>query len=257
MRQINRTGVALAAALAILATPARAGQPEEQAQVDPAAVAALEGMATYLHSLKTFEVHSETTREDVLDDGQKLQTAGVVRVVAERPDKLRADVVNDDAEQLFVYDGQSFTLFARGPGYYATVPAPPTIGKLADRLEEKFGLEVPLVDLFAWGSAEWNAADIRGAMVVGPSVVGGTTCEQYAFRQDGLDWQIWLQKGDFPLPRKLVVTTLTDEARPQFTAVYTWNLAPSVNELAFTFDPPAGASRIVLAENPLADGASK
>lgn len=251
MRQLNRTwGAAVAVSLAILATSAEAGPPAEPPELDPAAIAALEQMAAYMGTLKTFEVKSATTREEVLDDGQKVQTAGVVRVVAQRPDKLRADVVRDDRDQLYLYDGQSFTLFARRLDYYATVPAPPTIGQLADRLEDEYGLEVPLIDLFTWGSGRWSAADIKAAMVVGPSQVGGTTCEHYAFRQDGLDWQIWLQKGDFPLPRRLVITTLTDEARPQFTAVYTWNLAPSVNDAAFTFDPPPGTHRIVLAENP-------
>jgi len=45
-----------------------------------------------------------------------------------------------------------------------------------------------------------------------------------------------------------VLTTTTDEARPQFTANYTWNLAPSFNDEAFTFDPPADAKRIVFEE---------
>ena len=85
-------------------------------------------------------------------------------------------------------------------------------------------------------------------MDVGPSAVEGTTCKHYAFQQDDIDWQIWIQRGDHPLPRRLVITTKTDEARPQHTAVYTWNLAPSFNEAAFSFEPPAGATRAVLAE---------
>ena len=53
------------------------------------------------------------------------------------------------------------------------------------------------------------------AVDIGPSAVDGMTCEQYAFRQEGVDWQIWIQLGDFPLPRKLVIRTLTDDAKPQ------------------------------------------
>ncbi len=41
---------------------------------------------------------------------------------------------------------------------------------------------------------------------------------------------------------------MSDEARPQHTAVYTWNLAPSFNDAAFTFDPPKDAQKIVFAE---------
>jgi hypothetical protein len=43
-----------------------------------------------------------------------------------------------------------------------------------------------------------------------------------------------------------VITSRNDEARPQHTAVYTWNLAPSFNEATFKFEPPPGAQRVVL-----------
>lgn len=66
--------------------------------------------------------------------------------------------------------------------FYATVPAPPTIGKLADMLDEKYGFSVPLEDLFRWRGPSWSPEGITGATDVGPSVVDGVTCEQYAFR---------------------------------------------------------------------------
>jgi hypothetical protein len=46
------------------------------------------------------------------------------------------------------------------------------------------------------------------------------------------------------LPRELVISTLTDEARPQYSSDYEWNLAPSFNEAAFHFDTPSDARKI-------------
>ena len=115
--------------------------------------------------------------------------------------------------------------------------------------------ELPLEDLFYWGGPQSKVSEITGAIDVGPAEVGGVTCEQYAFRQPGLNWQIWIQQGEFPLPRKLVLSTLTDEARPQYSSVLQWNLAPSFNEAAFEFDPPSDAQKIVFAgEKASADG---
>jgi hypothetical protein len=94
-------------------------------------------------------------------------------------------------------------------------------------------------------------------MDVGSATIDGTTCQHYAFRQDDIDWQLWVQKGDYPLPRKLVITTKTDDARPQHTAVYRWDLAPSFNDAAFTFDPPKGALRVVLEGNLSSDDANE
>jgi hypothetical protein len=114
-------------------------------------------------------------------------------------------------------------------------------------LSEKYDIELPLTDLFLWGAPGWGTGDIQAAVDLGPTAVDGTTCQQYAFRQEGVDWQIWIQKGEFPLPRRLVIVTTDDDARPRHTAMYTWNLAPSVNDDAFTFSPPKGANKIVLA----------
>ena len=107
-------------------------------------------------------------------------------------------------------------------------------------LINEYELSIPLRDLFLWGSAGWNPSGMESVIDVGPSQVNGTTCEQYAGRQKDIDWQIWVQLGAYPLPRKIVISTRTDEERPEHTAVYTWDLAPSFNEAAFTFNPPPG-----------------
>jgi hypothetical protein len=114
-------------------------------------------------------------------------------------------------------------------------------------LEDRYDIDLPLVDLFRWGTKEGNTDQITSAIDLGPSTIDGVTCEQYLFRQDGLDWQLWIQRGEFPLPKKIVISTLTDESRPQHTSVWTWNLAPSFNDETFVFTPPADAKAIPFA----------
>ncbi|HTT18603.1 MAG TPA: DUF2092 domain-containing protein [Candidatus Sulfotelmatobacter sp.] len=216
---------------------------------DPDAIAALNKMGTYLRTLATFQVKSVQTTDDVLENGQAIQSNGVIDVIAVLTNRLRAEITSDDKHQFLFYDGKNFTIFGQLVNYYATVPAPPTIGELIDKLDEKYGIEMPLVDLFLWSSPQSDSTkDIIGAIDVGPSSIEGTSCEQYAFRQAGLDWQIWIQLGDYPLPRKLILTTTDDAARPRHSQVLTWNLAPSFNDAAFTFEPPDGAQKIVIAE---------
>jgi hypothetical protein len=248
MRLRKTTGLALALGLASLAPSAQAQTTAATPGIDREAIAALTRMGTYLRSLKAYQVAARTTDEDVLDDGQKIQREGKIDLLARMPDALRVEQSNDRVERLYLYDGKNVTLLAKRVNMYATVPAPPTIRQLGDVLYDQYGIEVPLVDLFLWGAPGWTADDIKGAMVVGPSVVEGTTCQQYAFRQDDIDYQVWIQLGDYPLPRKVVITTKTDEARPQHTGLFTWNLAPSFNDGAFVLDPPPGAQRAVLAE---------
>jgi hypothetical protein len=206
-------------------------------------------MGAYLRTLRGFHVEAVQSTEDVLTDGQKVQFLGTSHLVVRLPDRLRASTKSDRRDRLYLYDGKQFTLYARRANMYAQIQAPPTLTALSDVLENQYGLEIPLVDLFKWGGPNSQEAAITSAMAIGPSEIGGVSCGHYAFRQPGLDWQIWIQLGEYPLPRRLVLTTLTDEARPQFEVTYNWNLAPSVSDDAFTFVPPAGASKVVLADN--------
>jgi hypothetical protein len=223
---------------------AAAAAPERNAD----AIKALDRMSSYLRTLKAFQVRSEISRDEVLDNDQNVSFAGVVDMLVERPNRLRAEVTSDLQNRMFFYDGKSFSLWARRVNYYATVPAPSTLRALIDVLDEKYHIEMPLADLFYWGERH-GANDLETALDIGPSQVGGVTCQHYAFRQNGADWQVWIQQGDFPLPRKLAITTTTDPARPQYSSVLTWNLAPSFNDAAFTFVPPNGAQRIAFAVN--------
>jgi hypothetical protein len=237
-------------------SPAQQSSPQKTDLIDPVAMDALNQMGAYLRSLKDFQVTAAVTSEDVLSDGEKLTFAQTTNILAAMPNKLRVDVQGDQKSRLVLYDGKTFTLFARRAGYYATADAPPTIGELIDIASDKYGIEIPLLDLFLWGGPRAATNEITEASDFGPGDVGGITCEHYAFRQPGLDWQVWVQLGDHPLPKKLVLTTTTDDARPQHISVLTWNLAPSYNDEAFVFTPPADAQKIVFAEEKAAAGGS-
>jgi hypothetical protein len=242
-RFLTRTALVFAFAALVASAEAQQGS----AAVNPAAIKALTDMASYLRNLKAFQVESATTTDEVQDDGQLIQYTAKVNFVVQMPNKLLATASSDRNERTFIYDGKTFTMFAHRAGYYATVPAPGTLRELDDALSEKYDIELPLADLFRFGSPDWKGTDIKAATDIGPSEISGITCEHFAFRQDDVDWQVWIQKGEYPLPRKLVITTTTEAARPQHTATYTWNLAPSFNQESFTFVPPAGARKIVLA----------
>ncbi|MSQ69625.1 MAG: DUF2092 domain-containing protein [Gammaproteobacteria bacterium] len=222
--------------------------PAEVAAKDPTAMTALAQMGSYLRALKAFQVSSEIVKEDVLDDGQKVSMGSRVEMLVARPNRARIQVSSDEQQRLYLYDGKTATVWAGLLGFYASVAAPPTLPELVHVLNNKYDIELPLQDLFLWGTEKADPGAITSALDLGFATMGGATCEHYVFRQPGLDWQIWIQLGDHPLPRKLVITTTSDEARPQSSSVITWNLAPSYNEEAFKFEPPADAKRIALAE---------
>jgi hypothetical protein len=234
-----------AASAGPVATPVPGAVPSK---IDPEASKALDRMGEYMRTLNSFQISADTERDDVLDDGQRIQYAGRVEMLVQRPDRLRAEVTADRQQRYFFYDGKTFTMWARRVNYYGTVPAPSTLAELAETLANKYDIELPLEDLFYWGAPGRPAVSLQAAADIGPSQIQGVSCEHYAFRQDAVDWQVWIQQGRFPLPRKLVITTTSDAARPQYTSVLSWNLAPAYNDAAFKFEPPADAKKIAIAE---------
>ncbi len=105
-------------------------------------------------------------------------------------------------------------------------------------------MELPLSDLFLWGTPAAPLDKIESAMNAGQDFVGDDLCDHYAFRQASIDWQIWITTGSKPLPRKVVITNRADEARPQSVSLIDWNLKPNFKDTIFKFTPPKGASKI-------------
>jgi hypothetical protein len=216
--------------------------------VDPKAVDALDCMGAFLRAQQSFTVHLATDTDYVLDSGQKVRLGETGQISVRRPNKLHAEVVSPRKERSFFYDGKTFTMWGPRVAMYAAVPAEPTLKDTADMLEDRYGLELPMVDIFRWGTDEDSTNELTAATYVGKATIDGVETDQYAFRQPGLDWQIWIQRGSQPLPRKIVLTTTDDQARPERAINMTWQLNVQHPDSEFVFTPPKTAQKITLAE---------
>jgi len=212
--------------------------------VDPAAVQALKDMGAYLLTLKRFQVSSDVTGERVLADGQKLQRSASAKLDVLPPNRLHVVMTNALGKRDLVYDGKAVTLYDPAQKYYSKIEFTGTIGALIDRLESKYGVEIPLEDLFLFGTPDAKFDQFESAMNAGQAIIGGEICDHYAFRQKGIDWQIWIATGTKPLPRKVVITSRTDDSRPQSVSVISWNLKPSFTDAVFKFTPTKGSTQI-------------
>lgn len=212
--------------------------------VDPRAVEALKWMSAFLTSIESFRLTSTSTLDVVTVDGQKVQLDAVSHYQVKRPG-IMIDLVSDQRSRQYYYDGRQFTVFAPQLGYYATVPAPATNREFLAGLYEKTGIQLPLEDLFRWADQDnSDIAKLTSAFNVGTATIDGVATDHWAFRTDDFDWEIWIERGDRPLPRKYVLIDRTDSALPAFTARLTWELSPTLDTAAFTFVPGAGAIAI-------------
>ena len=77
---------------------------------------------------------------------------------------------------------------------------------------------------------------------IGIHDVDGTPCHHLAFVGETLDWQLWVQTGETPVPRKVVVTYKQEPGSPQFMAnMMDWDLDAKLSDSDFQAKVPEDA----------------
>lgn len=222
-------------------------EPTEEAAevlVQPAAMKAVDDMAAYLRTLKEFRLTAMTTMDDILDNGQKIEIAGKSTYQVRTPDRLRLDMVTDKQERIYFYDGKTVTQYAPALDYYSVVEAPETIAKMIVEARDRYGVQVPLADLFFWGAENSDLPTVTAAYFAGESAILGTICNHYAYRVEGADVQLWIRKDGNPLPCRLVIANTDEESRPQYGATLDWQTDVDLGDAVFAFAPAPGVGLI-------------
>jgi hypothetical protein len=232
--------------LGLVAGPVSAVEPARP-NIDPLAQQHVKRMSDYLASLQSFRVDAHATDERVTTDGQKLQFVASSRVSVRRPDRLRTDRIGAFADVVLRYDGKNYSVFGNRTGYYAVAPAPPTLDEAIDTARARYGIDAPAADLYVSRPYDEMIQEAQGGRYIGLEPIDGVLCHHLAFQGKDVDWQIWIQDGPQPLPRRYVVTTKDQAERPEFTvSLSDWQPNAPLGDSLFTFVPPPGAQRIQL-----------
>ncbi len=184
---------------------------QEKAEIQKEAMDALTEMGNYLNKIKSFTVNSTVYKDEVLLSGQKILVTGTTEMTAHLPDRLKGkakiEELNRDIE--YFYDGKTFTIYGNDNKYYATFNAPATVVELLDVAQERYDIEIPLQDLFYWGTEKTRTDDIQSAFFIDTNLVDGIACKHYAFQQEDVDWQVCI-RGSVTIPllsTSLVITS--------------------------------------------------
>lgn len=237
----------LAAPLAAQEAAATAEPATEVRTVSPEAQAVIDRMTSYMKGLKTYSIESWSTRDEVVSFGYKLQHNEHSVTTAQLPTKLRADVDGDVRNRSFIYDGSKLVMYSPDDAVFVKIDAPDTVGKLVDGILDA-GIEMPMLDMLYQTYNGGITGDARGGVLVGQTKIDGVECDHLAFRSPSYDWQIWVESGARPLPRKLVITTRYEVGDPQYQLLMRWNLQPKIEKSTFEFTPPAGVTQIPFVE---------
>lgn len=205
----------------------------------------LKAMSDYLARQKTLAATFESDIEVITSDLQKIQFASTGHLLLARPDRLRVTRTGGYADVELVFDGKKATLFGKNLDAYAQIDAPGSVDQLVERLRADYFVEAPGADLLLSDVYAELAKEIVGARHIGRGVIDGVECEHLAFRNADVDWQLWVEVGTKPLPRKYVVTSKAVTGAPQYSlrlSGWKTDLHPKAED--FAFKPPKGASKV-------------
>ena len=250
----RRFGVLLAAllGLALLSAPGwsaceakpLAPPPAKQEAPAPDPGKILQQACDLLKNAKQFTFKAEVTDDRVYPGSKKLQFGFDLQAFVNKPDKLRINANGDLENKEFFFNGKTITLYDKPKNAYAVMEAPAGIDGALNQANQEYGLRIALSDLAYTNPCAQMTKGVKHSLYVGQHKVRGVKCHHLAFDRDDMQWQIWIDAGDKPLIRKLLINQKRLPHNPQWTAWFTdWNLAPQLSDSLFAFTPAEKATK--------------
>lgn len=208
----------------------------------------LKAMADYVASQNTVSITYDSDVEVITSNLQKIQFTSSGQVQMSRPAKLRATRTGGYKDIEIVFDGKMLTVNDKDAKGYAQIDVEGTANQLIDVLREKHGVVAPGADLLLSNVFDVLMSDVIDGVVIGKGVIDGIECDHLAFRNTETDWQIWIESGARPIPRKYVITSKAVAGAPQYTLrIKDWKT--DVPADAFAFKPDQSAKKIAMSDH--------
>ena len=224
---------------AIIAGPAGA----ESQQAEAARI--LKAMSDYVSSQKNIKLTFDSDIEVITPQLEKIQFTSSGEALLRRPDKLRAHRIGGYADVALYFDGKTVSIQDKLNNGYAQFDAAGSVDLLIEILRAGHGIALPGADLLLTNSYDVLVADVMEAKLIGRGIIDSRECEHLAFRNHDTDWQLWVESGKNPNPRKLVITSKTVNSAPQYTIrIKSWKTNVDLAGDEFTFVPPVGVEKL-------------
>ena len=244
---LRAPAVAAAAMIAVFSMAGIARAEDDAAMI-------LKASTDYLAAQKSISATFDSDIEVITPELQKIQFTSSGQMKLSRPDKLRIRRTGGYADVELTYDGKTLTIYGNNAKSYVQADEAGTVDHVIDVIQSAAGAAMPGTDLLLTHAYDEMMADVFDAKHIGQGVVDGVECEHLAFRGTETDWQIWIEAGARPIPRKYVITSKVLAGAPQYTLrIKDWNTDAIADANAFVFKPPADTTRASLSPENMKD----
>ena len=137
----------------------------------------------------------------------------------QRPNRLRVDTTKRNGQTSgVVFSGQEIAVFDVEEKVYATVAQPGTLDQTTNYFLNGLQMRLPLANLLLSNFSQIMQARIRHAYYIEEATIAGVASDHIAVVGYGADLQVWVAKGDQPLPQRVVISYWSAAGEPQFRA---------------------------------------
>jgi hypothetical protein len=225
----------------------------QTARADDAAKV-LKAMTDYTAAQKSISATFDSDIEVVTPELEKIQFTSSGKLQLTRPDKLRISRTGGYADVQMVFDGKTVSIYGNNAKAYVQADVAGSVDQLVDLIQVRSGAALPGMDLLLSNAYDQLMSNVIVAAHVGQGVIDGVECEHLAFRGVDTDWQIWIESGARPVPRKYVITSKTVASAPQYTLrIKDWKTDAVVDADTFVFKAPAGVTKVDLDSSEMAE----
>lgn len=238
--------------LALTLLAGAAGAQDDAAPSDPAieseALEIGERAGDFLRDAGRFRFTAEIGYEVVQRDGVRLEFGSARTYEVVRPAQVRVETEQRSGEKrLTVFDGTTFVVADLTENAYAQadLKQPRDIDFLIDTVRDRLDMPLPLAELLRNDPRASLTEDLEAAAWVGAERLRGFDCDHLLLRNPDADVQLWIERGEHPWLRRVVITYRTLEGAPSFWAnLDDWTLGGESDPGRFRFTPPEGAERV-------------
>ena len=202
-------------------------------------------MSALLKGAGSFTFKAVTDREQPSVNGPLLDFFNESTIAVTRPNQVRVNTIGDLHDASLYYDGKTVTLYSTKSSYYAQTPSPASIDETVMLLMDRFQTPLPVAGFLLKDPYAKMMEGVTAAFDAGAARVDGVACRHLAFSEPDANWQVWIEDGAKPLPRRIAVTYTKIKGTPRIvTSLSDWNLSASIPSSEFVFTPPAGATKV-------------
>ncbi len=235
----------VAGSLLVFFSGSTADASQEKLEIETRAVEVVREMCTLLSGAQSFAVRADEIYDELLDVGVKIQFSNRRTVAVRRPNQAVGDVEGDEGHFTLWYNKDTVSAFDKRHNAYTVFGVPDELDEALDFMASEYDAVMPLADFVRTDCHDVLTGNALFGMYVGIHEVDGVRSHHVAFANDWLEWQLWIDAENDPLPRKIVINYKNEPGEPQYTAVLrAWNLNPDFPEGLFEFEPPDGARQM-------------